>query len=98
MKTNQATAIITTKFPLGCVCITPGAIEKISAAEQVASLRRHAMCDWGDVCGEDRAENERALREGFRLVSVYSTLAGTTFWIITEADRSVTTFLLPDEY
>lgn len=52
----------------------------------------------GDVSAEDRAENELSLREGFRLLSVYQTASGTRFWIITEADRSATTVLLPEEY
>lgn len=60
-------------------------------------LRRHASGDWGEVCEEDRRENELSLREGYRLLSVYGTGA-SRFWIITEADRSITTVLMPDDY
>jgi hypothetical protein len=54
--------------------------------------------DWGEVCEEDRQENELALRQGFRLLSVYTTQAGEKLWVISEADRSATTLLLPQEY
>ena len=62
------------------------------------ALRRHARGDWGDLDDEDRKANDRALQEGSRLFSAYKTKAGVKFWIITEADRSATTVLLPDEY
>ena len=61
------------------------------------TLKRHARGDWGDLCPEDRKENELSLKEGFRLLSVYGT-GERRFWIITEADRSVTTVLLPEDY
>ena len=64
----------------------------------MAYLVRHLSGDWGDHSDEDRRENDLSLREGFRLLSAYTTRHGTQFWIITEADRSVTTFLLPEEY
>ena len=55
--------------------------------------------DWGDLCDEDRNENRLSLEQGFRLLSSYRTCAGDTkVWVITEADRSVTTILLPEEY
>lgn len=53
--------------------------------------------DWGNLCEEDRLANERALREGERLLSAYETAGGVTFWIITERDRSATTVLLPED-
>ena len=59
------------------------------------ALTRHAAGDWGNLCDEDRRENELALQEGHRLLSAYQADDGTKFWIITEADRSVTTVLLP---
>jgi hypothetical protein len=62
-----------------------------------ALVARHQTGDWGSLCAEDRAANERALRVGARLVSRYDTPGGT-LWIITEADRSATTILRPDEY
>jgi len=86
------------KFPLGRTMATPGALEAIPPAEMRRAMQRHAAGDWGDCCPDDWAENELSLREGFRLFSVYHTAAGRKFWIITEADRSVTTVLLPEEY
>lgn len=61
-------------------------------------LRRHLLGDWGDLDDEDKAENELSLQEGFRLLSAYNLADGTKIWIITEADRSVTTCLRPEEY
>lgn len=86
------------KFELGRTMSTPGALAAIPAAEMGRAMARHAAGDWGDCGAEDWEENELSLREGFRLFSVYHTSTGTTFWIITEADRSVTTVLLPEEY
>ena len=63
-----------------------------------AALRRHASGDWGDVCTDDLQSNQDALQNGLRLLSVYWSSEGIRFWIITEADRSATTILLPDEY
>jgi hypothetical protein len=62
------------------------------------ALRRHARGDWGDLDDEDLQANERALKDGTRLLSAYHSSAGTKFWIITEWDRSATTVLLPEEY
>lgn len=86
------------KFPLGRVVSTQGALASIPAEEIQNALIRHHQGDWGDLCEDDRSENERSLREGFRLFSVYQTKAGVKFYIITEHDRSATTVLLPDEY
>lgn len=85
-------------FALGRLVSTPGALGAIPTAELQAALLRHSRGDWGEVGHEDWEENEIALREGFRLFSVYRTNDGTKFWIITEADRSATTVLLPEEY
>ena len=60
------------------------------------STIRHLRGDWGDLCPEDRAENEFSLKKGFRLLSAYN--GNHKIWIITESDRSVTTVLFPDEY
>ena len=84
--------------PMGQTVITPGAIEALSSGVVMNALDRHSLGDWGDVCREDWEANERALKEGTRLLSVYHNDYGTRFWIITEADRSATTVLLPDEY
>lgn len=86
------------KFPLGQVYTTPGALEVVSEDELISALTRHIGGDWGDVCDDDRAANDEALQLGERLLSVYHTAAGVKFWIITERDRSATTFLLPFEY
>lgn len=86
------------KFPLGRTLITPGALAKLSIANTEEALARHVTGDWGEVCTEDARANERALVEDARLFSVYRQSDGTKFWIITEADRSATTILLPEEY
>ncbi len=88
----------TAKFALGQIVATPNALSAIPNPEIQSALSRHLSGDWGDVCAEDRAANEQALLESTRLFSVYRTSAGTKFWIITEADRSLTTILLPEDY
>lgn len=88
------------KFNMGLVFATPGALEALEAADE-SSLRflmRHASGDWGDVCEEDGMANEFAVESELRLFSVYHLRDGTKIWIITEADRSATTILLPSEY
>ena len=84
--------------PLGQTVATPAALGAVSQPDIVAALRRHAAGDWGDVDAHDRAANDDALTAGDRLLSVFRSAQGTTFWVITEADRSVTTVLLPDDY
>lgn len=86
------------RFPLGQIVITRSALEVISADDVSRALNRHAKGDWGQVCEDDRQENELSLKEGYRLLSAYRAADGTKFWIITEADRSATTVLLPDDY
>jgi len=85
-------------FALGQTVITAAAAETLNPEDVYRALARHARGDWGECCKEDAAENEVSLREGFRLLSVYRDRNETTFWIITEADRSATTVLLPDDY
>lgn len=87
-----------TKVPLGRLVATPNALEHIPNPDILAALQRHLTGDWGDVDEHDREENELSLKEGFRLLSVYRSAAGVKFWIITEADRSATTVLLPEDY
>jgi hypothetical protein len=97
--TNRQTSV--TRFTLGQTFITPGAEEALQIAGQTAIefLRRHMSCDWGsELSDEDVQENELSLKEGFRLLSAYRTGKGQKLWIITEADRSATTVLLPSEY
>ena len=86
------------KFELGRLVATPAALAVVPNEEILRALRRHQVGDWGDVCPEDHAANERALVDGSRLFSVYHALSGPKFWIITEWDRSVTTILLPEDY
>ena len=89
-----------TRFALGQTYITPGAEEALMIAGQTAIefLRRHMSCDWGDLSDEDIQENELSLKKGFRLLSAYQTGKGQKLGIITEADRSATTVLVPAEY
>ena len=84
-------------FPSGRIVITPNALTCLDFAVVQTSLARHLAGDWGDLDEHDRKENELSLEQGFRLLSAYQD-RGTKFWIITEADRSVTTVLLPDDY
>ena len=86
------------RFQLGEVVSTPGALEFVSQDQMLTALARHNRGDWGDLDADDRAENELSLKEGFLLLSAYRTRGGIKFWIITEADRSATTVLLPEEY
>jgi hypothetical protein len=86
------------KFPLGQVVITANALEALRPGDVLAALTRHGAGDWGDVCDDDRWENELSLKEGYRLLSAYRAANGVKFWIITEADRSATTVLLPEDY
>ena len=79
------------KFALGRLVATPNALESIPAEDWHAALGRHAACDWGECGPENWQENELSLKEGFRLFSVYHDRNGVKFWVITKADRSVTT-------
>jgi hypothetical protein len=96
------------KFPLGALVWTPGAMRAFEAAYSTEEsrdgartaatelLQRHASGDWGEVGEGDRRENEYSLDKHLRLMSVYIIQSGVKVWIITEADRSVTTILLPE--
>lgn len=88
------------RFRLGVVLATPGALAALRRADRAPGpyLVRHAAGDWGDVGPEDRLENEYSLQGGLRLLSAYTLPGGAHIWIITEADRSATTILLPEEY
>ncbi len=85
-------------FELGQVVSTPGALEALTREDIGKALARHHRGDWGEVDRHDWQENETSLREGFRLLSAYQGTNGTKFWVITEADRTATTVLLPSEY
>lgn len=89
-------------FPMGSLYITAGVHTwseyTIDNAFLLAELlARHATGDWGDIAEGDKGINEQAIKDGSRIMSVYK-LEDTTLWIITEADRSTTTVLLPSEY
>jgi hypothetical protein len=93
-------------FELGLIVATPGALAATTDAQRRHYLARHSIGDWGHVCREDWEANDEAVRSGDRILSAHPIDAAkpckgfgaNTLWIITEADRSVTTLLLPDEY
>ena len=94
----NATSYPVAKFRLGHIVSTPNALSQLTHEDILMGIQRHQAGDWGDVGEEDRQENELSLKQGFRLLSVYRAANGTKFWIITEADRSATTVLLPEDY
>jgi hypothetical protein len=87
-------------FQPGQIVATPGVLEAFRASGEspLTLLQRHLAGDWRDLSLEDIRENELRLHHGWRTLSAYTLRTGVKFWIITEPDRSVTTFLLPDEY
>ncbi|HZQ55283.1 MAG TPA: hypothetical protein VFB14_24000 [Bryobacteraceae bacterium] len=97
----MATELKKALFPLGQVVSTPGAIEAFmeEGTGMTELLFRHVTGDWGDLCDSDKRENDFAVTRELRILSAY-TLPRTKvkIWVITEADRSATTFLLPSEY
>ena len=86
------------KLNLGQTLITVGARDTLDPEDILLSLRKHARGDWGECGEDDRQANDQALIDGTRIFSVYQDRFSTRFWIITEADRSATTILLPSEY
>jgi hypothetical protein len=88
------------KFTLGQIVATPGALDALATNGQtpLEFLNRHVGGDWGELGDHDRKENEYSLLHELRILSAYSLRDGTRLWIITEADRSATTLLLPEEY
>jgi len=95
---------ISGKFELGRLVWTRGVNDEVADNEAFAkfvldSVRRHARGDWGDMCQEDKNENELALNTGnLRIFTAYESKGLPKIWIITEADRSATTVLFPEEY
>jgi len=87
-------------FPAGQIVATPGALALLEQANKspLEFLSRHLRGDWGNLGPEDKTENELSLKNGFRLLSSYRVSETETLWLITEADRSLTTILLPSEY
>jgi hypothetical protein len=88
------------RFPPGRVVATPAALELLGRYGKTPSeyLDRHLAGDWGALDAHDYRENERALKTGARLFSAYAVSPLNRLWIITEADRSSTTLLLPNDY
>src|ERR1700756_963930 len=88
------------KFSLGRVVATPGALRALAEANQspFEFIERHQAEDWGELCEEDKKENEFSVRNGFRILSAYRTRNNVKLWVITEADRSSTCLILPQEY
>lgn len=85
-------------FPLGRLFATPNALKTVPQADIARAVKRHAAGDWGVIGDEDKARNDEAVHEGGRLLSVYRSRDGEAFWILTEADRSATTVLMPEDY
>jgi hypothetical protein len=87
-------------FKLGQMLTTPGALAALKESNQTPMefICRHQSGDWGEMDDEDKALNDAALRDGSRLLSAYQTSKGVKLWVITEADRSATTILLPEEH
>jgi hypothetical protein len=90
---------MTAPLPLGKVVATPGALNLLgkSGGHPFDLLARHATGDWGELCAFDRRQNQIALRDGYRVLCSYP-VGREYVWVITEADRSVTTILLPEDY
>ena len=87
-------------FPLGRVVATVGALARLvdSGQNPREFILRHVCGDWGELDSHDQEANAEALEHGLRIFSAYRASDGTKIWVITEADRSSTTVLLPDEY
>jgi len=88
------------KFPLGRIVATPAALDALgkSGGSAHGLITRHATGDWGDLCEGDKQANDADMMHGGRLLSAYILSDGTKVWVITEADRSATTVLLPSDY
>ncbi len=100
MCTNTRTTASVRLFPLGQIVATPGALEALehAAINAMDLIQRHQSGDWGNVPLGDAEENMRSVENGWRILSSYPISDDQNLWIITEADRSVTTLLLPEEY
>jgi hypothetical protein len=95
-----ATHKVNLKFHPGRIAATPAIIDKVTDTNYlIGALVQHLQGKWGLIDPEDWDSNDRALQHGGRLLSVYPLPdSEENFYIITEADRSVTTFLLPSDY
>ena len=83
---------------MGQLVMTRGALDALDKKSVVKAIQRHRQGDWGELDPEDSKLNDQCLQEGGRLLSAYHDANDTKFWIITEADRSSTCVLLPEEY
>jgi len=92
--------LIESKFNFGQVVATRTLAEYCEEKNysMLPYLIRHGQCDWGDLHEDDKEANEEALKEGLRLLSAYKLPDGKKIWVITEADRSATTLLFPEDY
>ncbi len=94
----SAYAMLIARFRLGKIVSTPNALDRLTQEDILMGIQRHQAGDWGDVSEDDRTKNELSLKQGLRLWSVYHAGNGVKFWLITEADRKVTTVLVPEDY
>lgn len=94
----NAAAVSAAKFQLGQLVATPNALDHLTQDDIRSGIIRHQSGDWGDLDADDRKENDLALERGTRLLSAYQASNGVKFWIITEADKSSTTVLMPEDY
>ena len=88
------------RFPLGRLFLTPGAIEALEESSQSPQdfINRHVQLEQGELCNEDHRENLFSVDKPLRIFSAFKSARGEKLWVITEADRSATTILLPSEY
>lgn len=99
MSETKVVKIKGAKFDGGTLLFTPGTLALAEQGHNLfRPLARHFHGDWGDLCDEDKAENDLSLKRGYRILSAYQLDEHTKIWIITERDRSATTILLPEEY
>ena len=94
----KADTIPVAVFRLGRIVATPNARQSITQDDILTGIQRHQAGDWGNLTDDNRTANDRALAQGGRILSAYQATNGTKFWLITEADRSTTTILLPEDY
>jgi hypothetical protein len=86
------------KFRLGKIVSTPNALSQLTQEDILMGIQRHQAGDWGEVDADDRRANDQAWVERTRIISAYHSANGTKFWLITEADRSHTTVLMPEDF